>query len=176
MIGLKKYLLFFLISFWGNNVLSKNLTVYIFLSETCPICQSISPEIKKLNMLHASDSIRFIGVFPDKSQSNEVSRKAFAKKYGLTFELLGDSGRQLTSRFKASITPEVVVIDNENQSIVYRGKVDNSFVSVGKRRTVVTEYYLRTALLHWIEGRQDLIINTEPVGCFIQKQKMQYEK
>jgi len=171
----KLLLLCFFLFFW-NNAFSKSLTVYIFLSETCPICQSISPEIKKLNMLYTSDNFRFIGVFPDKSQSNEVSRKAFAKKYGLTFELLGDSGRQLTSRFKASITPEVVIIDNENQSIVYRGKVDNSFVSVGKRRTVVTEYYLRTALLHWIEGRQDLIINTEPVGCFIQKQKMQYEK
>ncbi len=160
----------------GNNALSKSLTVYLFLSETCPICQSVSLELKKLCKQFASDNIRFVGIFPDQINSNPGSRKAFASKYGIDFELQADSAFTLTNRFKATITPEVVVWDNENESIVYRGKVDNSFASVGKRRTVVTEYYLRAAILHWEAGRRDLIVDTDPVGCFIQKQKPIYEK
>ena len=167
----KKYLFLFLITLLGNNAFSKNLTVYIFLSETCPICQSVTTELKKLHTQYLSDNIRFVGVFPDKFNSSEASRKAYAKKYGISFDLQADSAYQLTSRFKATITPEVVILDNSNQTIVYRGKVDNSFASIGKRRTVITEHYLRSALLHWSEGKHDLIVNTEPVGCFIQKQK-----
>ena len=166
----RKKLFFVLVSLiFGSSAFSQKLTVYFFLSETCPICQSVSFEIKKLTQLYVSDNIRFIGIFPDKFNSTEATRKAFAKKYGLTFELEHDSAYQLTFRFNATITPEVVVWNEENQNILYRGKVDNSFASIGKRRTVVTEYYLRSALSNWKEGNLELIKNTEPVGCFIQR-------
>jgi thiol-disulfide isomerase/thioredoxin len=166
-----KYFFLFLGLLPGNAAFSKSLTVYLFLAETCPICQSVSLELRKLSKEYASDKIRFVGVFPDQVYSNAASRKAFSKKYGLDFDMQTDSAFALSNRFKTAVTPEVVVWDNEKASIVYRGKVDNSFASVGKRRTVVTEYYLRAAILHWEAGRRDLIVNTEPVGCFIQRQK-----
>ena len=147
----------------------KGLTVYIFLSETCPICQSVTIELKKLHQQFSPLQVEFIGLFPDGILSDAQTRVAFGKKYGLSFPLRSDSGQVLTRKFHAEITPEVVVVDNVTETILYRGKVDNSFASLGKRRTVVTEHYLRTALESWMAGKKILLSETQPVGCIIQK-------
>ena len=147
----------------------KGLTVYIFLSETCPICQSVTIELKKLHQQFSPLQVEFIGLFPDGILSDAQTRVEFGKKYGLSFPLRSDSGQVLTRKFHAEITPEVVVVDNVTETILYRGKVDNSFASLGKRRTVVTEHYLRTALESWMAGKKILLSETQPVGCIIQK-------
>lgn len=147
----------------------KGLTVYIFLSETCPICQSVTNELKKLHQQYGPMQVEFIGLFPDGILSDSETRAAFSKKYGLSFPLQLDSGQLFTRKFHAEITPEVVVVNNETETILYRGKVDNSFASLGKRRTVVTEYYLRNALESWMAGKKILLSETQPVGCIIQK-------
>jgi peroxiredoxin len=147
----------------------KGLTVYIFLSESCPICQSVTTELKKLHQQFGPLQVEFIGLFPDGILSDAQTRQAFGKKYGLSFPLQPDSGQVLTKKFKAEITPEVVVVSNETETIIYRGKVDNSFASLGKRRTIVTEHYLRNALESWTAGKKILLSVTQPVGCIIQK-------
>lgn len=147
----------------------KGLRVYIFLSESCPICQSITIELKKLHQQFGPLQVEFIGLFPDGILSDAQTRQAFGKKYGLSFPLQLDSGQVLTKKFKAEITPEVVVVNNETETILYRGNVDNSFASLGKRRTVVTEHYLRNALESWMKGKKILLSETQPVGCIIQK-------
>lgn len=113
--------------------------------------------------------MKFVGIFPDNALSNEKTRKAFGKKYELSFPLNGDSGQVLTNKFQAEITPEVVVEDDETHTILYRGKIDNSFASLGKRRTVVTEHYLRDAIESWVFRKKILISKTKAVGCIIQK-------
>lgn len=148
---------------------NKGLTVYIFLAETCPICQSVSIELKKLDEQYKQLNVKFVGIFPDNALSNEKTRIAFGKKYGLTFPLNGDSGQVLTNKFQAEITPEVVVEDNESHTILYRGKIDNSFASLGKRRTVLTEHYLRDAIGNWVIGKKTVISKTKAIGCIIQK-------
>ena len=147
----------------------KGLTVYIFLAETCPICQSVSIELKKLDAQYKQLNVKFVGIFPDNTLSNEKTRKAFGKKYELSFPLNADSGQVLTKNYQAEITPEAVLVDDETQMILYRGKIDNSFASLGKRRTVVTEHYLRDAIESWVLGKKILISKTNPVGCIIQK-------
>lgn len=145
------------------------ITVYIFLSETCPICQSVSSELKKLDAQYDDQSVRFLGIFPDSVLSTPQTRWKFASKYGLGFEMQPDPGLALTTALSARITPEVVVRENETGTILYRGKIDNSFASLGKRRTVVTEHYLRSALESWMMEKKPLLSETEPVGCLIQK-------
>lgn len=169
---MKKMLLMALFISWNSlavNASEKGLTVYFFLSESCPICQSTTLEIKKICKDFESDDIKFIGLFPNQTNSTANSRSRFSQKYELNFLLVADSSQKLTKKFDATITPEVIVIENNNQTIIYRGKVDNSFESVGKRRAVVTEFYLRQALNFWKNGKVSLIKNTIPVGCYIQQ-------
>jgi len=148
----------------------KGLTVYIFLSETCPICKSITPEVNKLQQEFGGLDVSFLGIFPNKKFSTLESRTAFAQKFGLKFPLQADSGQTLTQTFKATITPEVIVVDNQTNKILYRGMIDNSFAAIGKRRTVVTKFFLRSALKDWMLGKKPLLSNTEPVGCLIENQ------
>jgi peroxiredoxin len=164
-------LIFFLVFAFCQSTFggTKGLRVYIFLSETCPICQSVTSELKKLHQQFGPLQVEFIGLFPDGILSDAQTRAAFGKKYGLSFPLLADSGQLITRKFNAEITPEVVVVNNETEAILYRGKVDNSYASLGKRRTVVTEHYLRQALESWMAGKNILLSETQPVGCIIQK-------
>lgn len=145
-----------------------SLIVYLFLSETCPICQSISQEIRFLVKENRKNPVKFIGVFPSKL-SNEQSRSKFSKKYNLDFDLIGDTALAITTNLKASITPEVVVMKKNNNEIVYRGLIDNSFASIGKRRKVVTEFYLRDALFAFHSQIPLSLTVTKPVGCIIQQ-------
>lgn len=145
-------------------------TVYIFLSETCPICQSATIGLKSLYKEYHEKGIDFVGVFPNVTVSNSTSIEKFAKKYQLDFTMRSDADRQLTQRFGATVTPQVFVVNEANGETLYRGKIDNGFERVGKRRQVTTEFYLKNALDEWLAHRPIVVKETEPVGCFIIKQ------
>ncbi len=149
--------------------------VYIFLSETCPICKNATTELKKLNNEFSKLGYHFTGVFPNENASTIATIKTFAKKYKLDFPLIIDSNQTYTKRFSASITPEVIVWSEMKQKIIYRGKIDNSFESIGKRRTITTEFYLRNALESIQNNNIEAITFTEPVGCFIQTKNQKNE-
>ncbi len=146
-----------------------SLMVYIFLSETCPICKSTTPELQSLYSDYSSKGIAFTGVFPNKSVSSIETREAFASKYKLKFPLIGDPEHALTNQLNAQITPEVFVVRIKNNELIYRGLIDNSYIRVGKRRSITTAFYLRNALEQYLLGQISNIKSTEAVGCFIQK-------
>ncbi len=146
-----------------------SINVYVFLSETCPICQNQTISLKDLYKQFHENGIRFMGVFPNTSLSNAESVAAFKKKYKLDFEVMLDQNQQLTQSLGASVTPQVFVTHNARNETLYQGKIDNSFERVGRRRQVITEFYLKNALMQILNNQ---IINekkTEPVGCFIIK-------
>lgn len=147
-----------------------SITVYLFLSESCPICQSVTIELKKLYAEYNSKGIGFVGLFPNATLSDEQTRKAFAKKYNLPFVLKEDKRQQLTQQYGATTTPQVFVVRNSDGVVLYSGKVDNSFEALGKKRQVTTEHYLQKALNDILSGRTPDPAQTAPVGCFISKQ------
>lgn len=146
-----------------------SIQVYVFLAETCPICRSTTIEMKSLYSSYHSRGIGFRGVFPAAKMSTAQTRADFAKKYNIPYPLQGDAGQVLTKKYAASITPEIVVVRTRDNAILYRGKVDNSYEAIGRRREVVTEHYLRDALESILRGKRISITRTEPVGCFIEK-------
>ena len=146
-----------------------SLMVYIFLSETCPICKSTTPELQSLYSDYSSKGISFTGVFPNKSVSSIETRAAFASKYKLKFPLIGDPEHALTNQLNAQITPEVFVVRIKNNELIYRGLIDNSYIRVGKRRSITTAFYLRNALEQYLSGNVSTIQSTNAVGCIIQK-------
>jgi peroxiredoxin len=148
---------------------SKATTVYIFLSETCPICQSNTLTLKDLYKKYNEDNIHFVGVFPN-YYSTQKSIDEFKKKYAIPFELMLDQNGELTKHFKATITPEVFVEDAYNQ-ILYRGRIDDSFYSLGKRRNVITFTELADALAAIALKQAIKIVQTQPVGCTISASK-----
>jgi peroxiredoxin len=145
-----------------------SLTVYVFLSETCPICQSVSTSLRETAQHFQNQGVGFIGVFPS-MLSTSKTRQQFGKKYKLPFPLVADSALQLTQQFDASVTPEVVVVKHKTKEVMYRGLIDNSFEAVGRRRRVVTQHYLKNSLEVLTEEQTLSLTSTIPVGCIIQK-------
>jgi peroxiredoxin len=149
---------------------SDSVHVYVFLSETCPVCKSSTTALNEIYQQFQGNALKFSGYFPS-GLSNEQSRRNFARKYKVKYPLFTDSLLIYTRRLHATVTPEVVVMKPADGSIIYRGMIDNSFLSIGRRRQVVTAHYLRDALQQYFESGTSSVTFTEPVGCFIQKSK-----
>lgn len=149
------------------NAQTDSLVAYVFLSESCPICQNQTISLKKLHEEYKTRGVSIIGVFPKEQLSDAETINKFAKKYKIPFELIKDENQTLTKKLKATITPEVFLIRKKTQQVLYSGKVDNGFERVGKRRQVITEAYLRDALESVFNNEKIKVASTQPVGCFI---------
>ena len=146
---------------------AQRLEVVLFLAESCPICKSITAELRTLDADYADSLVCFTAYFPSKSSTAE-SRLRFARKYNLKFPLHADSTLGAAKEYNARVTPEVVLMDKTSNRIIYRGMVDDSFASVGKRRTIVKNHYLRDAINATLTKNSIPITETDPVGCLIQ--------
>ena len=120
---------------------------------------------------YANNHIQFIGLFPNLSSKLDKI-EAFKKEYAIPFELKTDYYHTLTESFGASVTPEVVVYNESKAKILYKGRIDDSYARVGKRRRVTTGTELND-VLEAIKNNQPILTNNTPaVGCFIEKSKL----
>ena len=74
-------------------------------------------------------------------------------------------------RFDAKVTPEVVVYDEDNEKVIYKGRIDNQFVRVGRRRQVLTSQELKDVLAALQNEESIEISSTDAIGCFIKYEK-----
>lgn len=142
-------------------------TAFIFLSETCPICQSETIELSDLYQKYALCGITFIGVFPNATVSTPATIARFKEKYKLPFELQLDKTHELVHTFGATTTPQVFLVRSADKKVLYSGQVDNSYERIGQRRTVVTNHYLQRAIESALHGVSPDPARTTAVGCFI---------
>lgn len=147
----------------------KSATVFVFLSETCPICQSYTLPLKEIYKKYEEKNVSLIGVFPN-YYVNQQDIDAFKKTYSIPFDLVLDNNGVLCKKLKATITLEVFVENNFGE-IIYSGRIDDSFYAIGKRRNVATTFELVDALNAFISNRQIKTIKTQAVGCIISSSK-----
>lgn len=145
-----------------------SLTVYIFIHESCRISQYYTLTLKELHQTYGNENIQFKGVFPNQS-TKEADMLAFQEKYNLDFPMVFDKDQVLTQQLGATITPEVIVVNTQSQEIIYKGRIDNAYFRVGKRRQVTTSQELKEVLKANKTGKL-LGIKAQPaIGCFIKK-------
>lgn len=151
----------------GNSLYRSKVTVYIFLNESCTVSQYYTVELKKLYSRFANNELHFIGVFPNSAQK-EDKIKGFKAKYEIPFELRIDHFNQLVRKFQASITPEVVVYDHQSDTVIYQGRIDNTFYQVGRKRRVTSTSELEEVLESFASKDAIVFERTQAVGCIIQ--------
>lgn len=147
--------------------LRSRLTVVVFFSESCPICQKYTPTLRDLRNRFESDSVRFLLVFPD-TMTSDSEITAYEKKYKSGWKLLRDYKQQLTTAVDARTTPEVFVISS-NDSVVYRGRIDNWFSAPGRMRGVITSHELQDCLEAYTRHRSYKVASTHAIGCLIER-------
>lgn len=155
-------LLIVLISFAAKA--QTRFTVYVFFGENCPICQYHTLTLNNLTNEYKEKGVEIIGIFPN-PESDSTAIEEFRQKYKIQFALQKDTGRQLMKHFDASITPQVFVVAND--SVFYKGCIDDRFASLGKRKTTPVIPYLENAITALLKGEAIEVKETKAVGCFI---------
>jgi len=148
-----------------------SFTLYLFLLDDCPICIDYTTTINNLHEEYGNE-ISFIGYFPNFSSKPEKI-EAYKKKYGIKFQTFTDYYKENSKKWDVAVTPEVILYDHSRNSIIYKGRIDNKFVKLGRRRNVVTENDLALVLE---STRTDSPIGytyKKPVGCFINYGEME---
>lgn len=146
---------------------SDSLTVYVFLHDECVISQFYTPLLTELYEKYNDKKIGFTGYFPNMSSKPEKIEN-FSKKFRIAFPLKQDHYKELTKKFSITITPEVAVWDHRSDRLIYRGRIDDSYVRVGKRKLHPQHHDLKNVIDEWIVGHvpADTIV-TQAIGCFI---------
>ena len=141
------------------------MTVLIFVSTDCPISNRYAPDIKRLHDEFSPRGVRFRLIYPNPLDSDGDIRTHLAE-YGYPPIAQRDRDHALVKLAGASITPEAAVFD-ASERLVYRGRIDDRFVELGRERPTATQPDLQRALTAILTGATVRPARTQAVGCFI---------
>jgi hypothetical protein len=147
---------------------SDSISVNFFLLDQCRISQNISGEINKVKAEFDQSSFNYVCYFPNTS-STDKKIKSFIEEYKIDIPYFTDYDKYKTKFYGATMAPEVVVYDEKNQIVLYRGRIDNSYDKVGSRRRVVTSKDLYNTLAAIINNDEINPKETQAIGCYLNK-------
>lgn len=110
------------------------------------------------------ENIRFFGIYPNPF-STDATISEFAKENGLSFGMWKDPEATFCKNQKLTVTPEVLVIRNEK--VLYKGRIDDFYVGIGRHKMTTTKRFLETALQEIALGKTPEWPYVEPIGCVI---------
>ncbi len=139
------------------------LTVYVFTTTDCPISNRYAPEIQRLATAFGSQA-KFVLVYPVTSDTDDKIRE-HKRKFAYAIESVRDVDQQLVKMTGVSVTPEVAVINGDQ--LLYRGRIDDRYVSFGVDRIKPTTRDLENALTAAIAGKPIAVKQTQAIGCFL---------
>jgi hypothetical protein len=139
--------------------------VLVFTRADCPIANRYAPEVQRIADLKVSKGVEFRLVYVDPKATDE-SVKEHQRAYGYRIAAILDTQRELVKRAGATVTPEAAVfVDGK---LVYRGRIDDRYVSFGKARPAPTRHDLEDAVAAAAAGKPVRQRTTKAVGCFIE--------
>ena len=142
-----------------------SLSVYFFLAPNCTICQYYIPTIDNLHKTYSKD-YHFVGIFPNKNTSS-ADIESFKETTGLTFEMRLDHQKEISNTLQATHTPQVIVYNHSINKIIYKGRIDDLYIALGRRKPSITDYSLQNFLESYPSYPQDTLIENKTIGCLI---------
>ena len=139
--------------------------VVVFISTDCPVANYFQPTLRRLGAKHREAGVRFVMVHPDPGVSAEAARK-HAEEYSVEAPVALDPKFEMASRLAAEYTPEAVLVDRGGK-VHYQGRVNDMYVSWGKKRRAPKREDLDIAIGEFLKGAKVSVPKTEPVGCYI---------
>lgn len=141
------------------------LTVAFFVIPECPIANRYSPEIKRICDAYESKKVAFRLVFADPDVTATQAKKHL-KDFGLDCPGILDSKMALSKATGATISPEAAVLDPTGK-VLYRGRIDDLYVSHGNRRPNPKRRDLRIAIDEALSGKPVSVPVTTTTGCYL---------
>ena len=140
------------------------LTVIVFLSPECPLCKNYSLVLNNLQEKY-KETIQIVGVVPGKAYSSKEIQQ-FVTAYKVSFPTWTDPQKELSFYLKATVTPEVVMVDKRGL-LIYRGAIDDWVEELGKKKIKAEQHYLENAIIQYLQNEDVTLKQTQPVGCLI---------
>jgi hypothetical protein len=143
-----------------------------FIASDCPISNWYAPTIQQVCREYASRGVDCTLMYEDVDLGKtpaalDASVRTHLREYRYdSMRAAVDRTRVVAKRAKATITPQVVVVDRAG-AIRYRGRIDNAYADFGKPRQHVTSHDLRVSLDAVLAGRPVPAPETEALGCYI---------
>ena len=147
-------------------------TVVIFLMTDCPVANAMIPDLSDLASRYEPLGIRFYGIFSGEKQADILRH---SEDYRIPFPCLLDDSSVLADKCGATRVPEAAIFDRDGISI-YRGRIDDRAVRVGRIKPEPTERNLANALEALLAGKKLPPPQPATAGCFISKRKKQESK
>jgi hypothetical protein len=151
-----------------------DVRVFVFVRRDCPIANRYSPELGRIRDSFLAAPHRpplgFFLVYVDPGDTAPLIA-AHQREYGLAMRWFVDGWHVLARLAGATVTPEAAVYgpsDGGRRPLLYRGRIDDRFVDVGRTRPVATVHDLRDAIAAALEGRRPAPAGGPAVGCFIE--------
>lgn len=140
-------------------------SVLIFVRSDCPISNRFAPEINRLHAEFGPRGADFLLVYVDPDET-EGTIRGHRRDYGYTCRAVPDPRHRLAARCGAAITPEAAVIVPDGE-VVYRGRINDLYVDLGRARPAATTRDLADALAATLDHRPVAVARTRAVGCTI---------
>ena len=147
------------------------VSVVFFVCTDCPVSNGYAPEIRRICAEYRVKHVACTLVYEDLEIDSAAVRRHLSEYGNAGLSAVIDRDRSLAGRANAAVTPTAVLIDAKG-AILYRGRIDNKYAALGKRRQQVSEHDLTDALDAVLAGAPVAKSETKPFGCFIADPKL----
>jgi hypothetical protein len=137
--------------------------VLAFVLPDCPIANGYAPELQRLSGEYKGRGVAFFLVQVDPDLTAAETEK-HAREYGYTCPVVHDREHTLVRRAGMTRVPAVAVFTPDGVRR-YRGRIDDRYADLGKRRGQPTSYDLRDALDSVLNNRPVTRPETQAIGC-----------
>jgi len=142
--------------------------VFLLVRTDCPISNRYAPELRRLHARFAASGVVFRFVYPEPTERVEdISRHL--QEFAYPSGALRDPGHRLVRLVGATVTPEAAVFvpAPEGPRLVYRGRIDDRYVDLGRARAAATTHDLERVLEAIVAGASLPLRTTPAVGCLL---------
>lgn len=141
--------------------------VLFVLAVDCPISNRYAPEMDRIVKDYAAKRVRSFFVYADAAATPARVRRHLAEFHRemTAAPAIIDKDYALTKAIGATVTPEAAVYTAAGR--VYRGRIDDLYVSLSQARQAPTRRDLRLSLDAVLGGLTVPTPETRAVGCYI---------
>jgi thioredoxin-related protein len=142
----------------------KKAMLFFFVSPYCPTSNTFVKEMNAIVTDHSSQlAVYFVHSDTDQKHTDILQH---TEMNAIKATVLMDKEQRLAQQFKASITPEAVLVSPDGK-IAYQGRINDLYLGPTKRQRQATTRDLRDAIEALLAGNPIPTAKTEAMGCKI---------
>jgi hypothetical protein len=144
------------------------LVVLVFAASDCPISNRYVPEIARLNREFIKQGVRIWWVFPNPADNSSAVAE-HNHSFAIAEPTVLDTRQYLVHLAHVTTTPEAAVFRANGEVLreVYRGRIDDRYLSIGQERPQPQHHDLEAAIAAALSDKPVPLAAGPPIGCSI---------